>query len=292
MTVQGRLPVWLNVPSPGGENYRRLRSLIREQGLNTICEEASCPNIGECWEYGTATFLILGDVCTRACRYCDVTSGRPGPLNPLEPYHLAQTVQSMGLRHAVITSVNRDDLDDGGASVFAATIREIRKTSPKCTIEVLIPDFTGPPLQTVMDERPDILNHNIETVERVFPSVRAKGNYDRSIRLLAEAKEMMPDGATKSGMILGMGEQLNEVLETMADLREARVDIVTLGQYLRPSEKHIPVARFWMPEEFARLKGEGLSMGFRHVESAPLVRSSYHAHEQVEAGKGAASAAG
>lgn len=290
MTVQGRLPIWLKVPSPGGENYRLLKTLMRDKGLHTICEEASCPNIGECWEYGTATFLILGDICTRACRYCDVTSGKPGPLNPLEPYHLAQTVQAMGLRHAVITSVNRDDLEDGGAGVFAATIRQIRKTSPKCTIEVLIPDFTGLVLKTVMDEHPDILNHNVETVERIFPSVRAKGKYDRSIRLLAEAKEMRPDGATKSGIILGMGEERDEVVQTMADLREARVDIVTLGQYLRPSEKHIPVVRFWTPEEFASLKTEGLHMGFRHVESAPLVRSSYHAHEQVGAGAAAGSA--
>ncbi len=283
MATERRLPSWFKVPSPGGPNYLRLQTLMRQKGLHTICEEAACPNIGECWEYGTATFLILGDVCTRACLYCDVTSGKPGPLDPLEPFRVAAAVKSMSLRHAVITSVNRDDVSDGGASVFAETIRQIRRLSPACTIEVLIPDYTGDNLQTVVAEKPDVLNHNIETVERIFPGVRAKGKYGRSIELLAQVKEFDSKMTSKSGIILGMGEEHDEVLETLSDLREAQVDIITLGQYLRPSAKHIPVSRFWAPSEFAELKTEALTMGFRHVESGPLVRSSYHAHEHVGA---------
>lgn len=283
MATERRLPSWFKVPPPGGANYLRLHSLMRQKGLHTICEEAACPNIGECWEYGTATFLILGDVCTRACLYCDVTSGRPGPLDPLEPFRAAAAVKSMGLRHAVVTSVNRDDVPDGGASAFAETIRQIRRLSPMCTVEVLIPDYTGDELKTVVIEKPDILNHNIETVERVFPGVRAKGRYQRSIELLAQVKEFDPKMTSKSGIILGMGEERDEVVETLSDLREAQVDIVTLGQYLRPSAKHIAVSRFWTPSEFADLKVEALAMGFRHVESGPLVRSSYHAHEHVGA---------
>ena len=285
MATQRRLPVWFKVLAPGGENYQRLRELMRTKGLHTICEEAACPNIGECWEYGTATFLILGDTCTRACLYCDVTSGRPGPVDRLEPFRVASAVKSMGLRHAVITSVNRDDLPDGGADIFAEVIRQVRRLSPMCMVEVLIPDFMGSwdALKTVLDEKPDVLNHNIESVERIFPTVRAKGRYRRSIELLAKVKELDPAMTSKSGIILGMGEERAEVLDTMWDLREARVDIVTIGQYLRPSSKHITVSRFWTPEEFADLKAEGLRLGFRHVESGPLVRSSYHAHELVKA---------
>jgi lipoic acid synthetase len=283
--TERRLPVWFKVPAPGGPNYRRLAALMREKRLHTICEEAGCPNIGECWEYGTATFLILGDVCTRACLYCDVTSGRPGPVDPFEPFRVAAAIKTMGLRHAVITSVNRDDLLDGGAAVFAEVVRQIRKTAPLCTVELLVPDFMGSPesLKTVLDEKPDVLNHNIESVERVFPIVRAKGRYRRSIELLAAVKDISPSMTTKSGVILGMGEERGEVVETLWDLREAGVDIVTLGQYLRPSPKHIAVSRFLSPEEFASLKQEALGMGFRHVESGPLVRSSYHAHEHATA---------
>ena len=283
MTVERRLPPWFKVPFPGGENYLRLKALMREQKPHTICEEARCPNMGECWEYGTATFLILGDICTRACAYCAVDRGRPKGVDQAEPERVAEAVKTLGLRHAVVTSVNRDDLPDGGAQIFARTIRAIRERSPLCTVEVLIPDFMGSwdALGVVVGERPDVLNHNIETVARVFPRVRAKGRYDRSIELLARVKELDPRMTSKSGIILGMGETKAEVLETLGDLREARVDVVTLGQYLRPSEKHIAIDRFWDPEEFAELKAEGLRMGFRHVESGPLVRSSYHAHEHV-----------
>lgn len=285
--TQRPLPDWFKVPAPGGQNYQRLRELMRSKGLHTICEEAACPNIGECWEYGTATFLILGDTCTRACLYCDVTSGRPGPVDRLEPFRVAAAVKSMGLRHAVVTSVNRDDLPDGGAEIFAEVIRQVRRLSPACLVEVLIPDFMGSweALKTVLDEKPDVLNHNIESVERVFPKVRAKGRYQRSIELLAMVKELDPAMTSKSGIILGMGEERHEVIETLSDLREAGVDIITMGQYLRPSPKHISVLRFWTPEEFAGLKAEALTMGFRHVESGPLVRSSYHAHEHVGAAK-------
>ena len=284
MTVERRLPPWFKVPFPGGENYLRLKALMRERKLHTICEEARCPNVGECWEYGTATFLILGDICTRACAYCAVDRGRPKGVDQTEPERVAEAVKTLGLRHAVVTSVNRDDLPDGGAQIFARTIRAIRERSPLCTVEVLIPDFMGSwdALGVVVGERPDVLNHNIETVARVFPRVRAKGRYDRSIELLARVKELDPRMTSKSGIILGMGETKAEVLETLGDLREARVDVVTLGQYLRPSEKHIAIDRFWDPEEFAELKAEGLRMGFRHVESGPLVRSSYHAHEHVK----------
>lgn len=283
MLAQRTLPPWFKVPFPGGANYLRLKTLMKEQRLHTICEEAHCPNIGECWEYGTATFLILGDICTRACAYCAVTRGRPHTVDEGEPARVAQSVKTLGLKHAVITSPNRDDLADGGARIFAATIGEVREQSPGCAIEVLIPDFMGDraALRTVIEARPDVLNHNIETVPRLFKRVRAKGDYGRSIELLDAVKDVAPGMVTKSGIILGMGESNAEVLETMADLREARVEVLTLGQYLRPSEKHIAIDRFVTPEEFASLKRDGLAMGFRHVESGPLVRSSYHAHEHV-----------
>ena len=281
--TERRLPPWFKVRFPGGENYRRIVGVMRERRLHTICEEARCPNIGECWENGAATFLILGDICTRACAYCAVTSGKPQALDPLEPLRVASAVEAMGLRHAVVTSVNRDDLDDGGASVYVETIRRIRERVPGCRVEVLIPDYQGAALRAVVDERPDILNHNIESVERLFPRVRPKGNYRRSIELLAQAKEWAPEMITKSGVIAGMGESKDEIVETMADLREADVDVLTIGQYLRPTEKHIKIARFYRPEEFDELKAAGLAMGFSHVESGPLVRSSYHAHEHTAA---------
>ena len=283
MSVQRRLPPWFKVPFPGGENYLRLQALMREHNLHTICEEARCPNVGECWEYGTATFLILGDTCTRACAYCAVTSGRPAPLDWSEPLRVAQAVKTLGLSYAVVTSPNRDDLSDGGAELFARTIQRIKAKSPECKVEVLVPDFMGSweALKTVLNAEPDVLNHNIESVTRLFPRVRPKGRYDRSIELLAEVKQLSTGIVTKSGIILGMGETKDEVLETMEDLREAEVEVLTLGQYLRPTEKHMSVDRFWRPEEFAELKVEGKRMGFTHVESGPLVRSSYHAHEQV-----------
>ena len=281
--TEGRLPSWFKVRFPGGENYRRIVGVMRERRLHTICEEARCPNIGECWENGAATFLILGDICTRACAYCAVTSGKPLALDPLEPHRVASAVEAMGLRHAVVTSVNRDDLDDGGASVYVETIRRIRERAPACRVEVLIPDYQGDALRAVVDERPDILNHNIESVERLFPRVRPKGSYRRSIELLAQVREWAPDMTTKSGVIAGMGESKDEIIETMTDLREADVDVLTIGQYLRPTEKHIKIDRFYRPEEFDELKAVGLAMGFSHVESGPLVRSSYHAHEHTVA---------
>lgn len=281
--TEGRLPSWFKVRFPGGENYRRIVGVMRERRLHTICEEARCPNIGECWENGAATFLILGDICTRACAYCAVTSGKPLALDPLEPHRVASAVEAMGLRHAVVTSVNRDDLDDGGASVYVKTIRRIRERAPACRVEVLIPDYQGDALRAVVDERPDILNHNIESVERLFPRVRPKGDYRRSIELLAQVREWAPDMTTKSGVIAGMGESKDEIIETMTDLREADVDVLTIGQYLRPTEKHIKIDRFYRPEEFDELKAVGLAMGFSHVESGPLVRSSYHAHEHTAA---------
>ena len=268
--------------APGGANYLRLRSLLRAEALNTVCEEAHCPNIGECWDLGTATFMILGDICTRACTYCAVTSGRPLPVDPAEPIRLASSVERMGLQYAVITSVDRDDLPDAGASMFAECIRQIRSRVPGCRIEVLIPDFGGmrESLEVVMDAGPDTLNHNIETVRRVFPRVRARGDYDLSLELLARAGTMRPEVPTKSGMMVGLGETYSEVIETMRDLRSVDCDLLTIGQYLRPSQKHAPMTRWWTPQEFDELREEGLAMGFRHVASGPLVRSSYHAGEQ------------
>ena len=249
--------------------------------LHTICEEARCPNMWECWNARTATFLILGDICTRRCHYCSVATGRPHAVDHEEPLRVAEAVQALNLRHAVITSVNRDELDDGGASVFAETIGHIRRFIPSCTIEVLIPDFEGneAALALVAAEKPDILNHNIETVRRLFPSIRPQGKYQRSIELLGRAKQM--GMTTKSGLILGMGETTDEAREVMRDLRAADCDIMTIGQYLQPTKDHLSVARFYHPDEFAALKEEGLALGFRHVESGPLVRSSYHAEQQV-----------
>ena len=269
---------------PGGPNFLELRDLIRGSQLHTVCEEARCPNIGDCWERRTATFMILGDICTRACAYCAVTTGTPVGLDLQEPGRLAETVERMGLRYAVITSVNRDDLPDGGAFIFAQCIRQVRRRLPACKVEVLIPDFCGDwdALAAVMDAMPDTLNHNIETVRRIFPRVRPKGDYDQSLELIARARGLVPGGVTKSGMMVGLGETWSEILETMRDLRAVDCDLLTIGQYLRPSPGHAPISKWYTPDEFDELRGEGEALGFRHVASGPLVRSSYHADEQYE----------
>jgi lipoyl synthase len=282
--LSARKPEWLKVRSPGGKNYLRLKQLMRSQSLHTVCEEAGCPNIGECWESGTATFMILGDVCTRACKYCAVAHGLPTELDLDEPRRVADTVAAMELEHVVMTSVNRDELTDGGASIYAETIRLIHERVPGCSVEVLIPDFKGDEdaLRTVVDARPAILGHNLETVERLHPDVRPGGRYWRSISYLGAVKRMDPKMLTKTGIIMGMGEEEHEVRQAMKDLREASVDILTLGQYLRPSPQHIPVARWVTPQEFIDWKRIGEEeYGFRHVESGALVRSSYHAKEQA-----------
>ena len=281
-TTRRRLPEWLKVPIPGGPNYGALRNLLRDSELHTVCEEAHCPNIGECWEARTATFMILGDICTRRCHYCAVTTGRPKGLDLMEPDRLAETVKRIGLEYCVITSVNRDDLADGGAFIFGACIRRINEEVPGCKVEVLIPDFDGslPGLRTVVQARPDVLNHNIESSRRVFTRVRPRGDYQRSLELLARVKELDPNMPTKSGIIVGMGEEWDEIVETMRDLRSVGCDLVTIGQYLRPSQAHIPIARFYTPGEFDQLRVIGESLGFSHVASGPLVRSSYHADQQ------------
>ena len=278
-----RKPEWLKVRFPGGPNYVRLKGLMREKRLHTVCEEAHCPNIGECWEAGTATFMILGDTCTRACAFCAVTSGRPQALDMGEPLRVAQAVRRMGLTHAVVTSVNRDDVPDGGSMIFAEMIRSIRRLSPGTSVEVLIPDFMGNwyALATVMKERPEILNHNTETVPRLYHRVRPKGRYERSLELLRRAKEMDPKGITKTGVMVGLGETKHELLLVMADLVDVGCDVLTIGQYLRPSAKHAPLERHYRPEEFEELAEDGRRLGFRHVEAGPLVRSSYHAERQV-----------
>ena len=276
-----RLPSWFKVKATTGPDYLDIKQTMERLKLHTICEEARCPNRWECWNARTATFLILGDICTRRCHYCSVETGRPHALDHEEPLRVARAVEALGLRHAVITSVNRDELPDGGAAVFAETIRQTRRLTPDCTIEVLIPDFEGndAALATVCSERPEILNHNIETVRRLFPSIRPQGKYQRSIGLLGKAKQQ--GMTTKSGLILGMGETMDEAREVMDDLRAVGCDIITIGQYLQPTTDHLPVARFYDPSEFAMLKEQGLKMGFSHVESGPLVRSSYHAEQQV-----------
>ncbi len=287
--VGGRLPgepprpPWMKVTARMDTEYRDLKKLMRGLDLHTVCEEAGCPNIFECWQMGTATLMILGDRCTRACSFCNVTTGRPTEVDVAEPFRAAEAVREMGLTHAVVTSVNRDDLADGGASIFAATIREIRRASPGTAVEVLIPDFKGDrdALQTVMDERPEVLNHNTETVLRLQRDIRTAANYGRSLALLWRATQMFPEGLTKSGLIVGMGETEREVLGALADLRAIGVDIVTIGQYLRPTARHRPIHRYVHPDEFARYKAFGEGIGIPHVESGPLVRSSYHAKESV-----------
>lgn len=287
LATKERKPDWLKIKLTTGENYQELKQMMRSKTLHTVCEEARCPNIFECWANRTATFMILGDICTRACRFCAVKTGLPTELDLQEPERVAEAVEQMGVRYAVITSVARDDLQDGGASIFAETIRAVRRRNPMTNVEVLIPDFLGnwDALKVVMDAKPDVLNHNIETVERRSDRVRSKAKYPRSLELLRRAKEMQPQIPTKSSIMLGVGEIYDEVVQAMRDLRENRVDIVTLGQYLQPTQKHLKIDRYVTPEEFASLKEEGMKMGFSHVESGPLVRSSYHAHEQVEAAR-------
>ena len=282
MVTERRLPQWLKVKMPGSEGYRQIKDLLEGAQLNTVCAEAQCPNIGECWDRGTATFMILGDICTRACAYCAVDTGKPEGIDLLEPIRVADTVQQMGLRYAVITSVDRDDLPDGGAFIFAQTIRQVRRRMPNTKIEVLIPDFQGSrdALEKVMDAEPDTLNHNIETVRRVFSRVRPKGDYDESLELLSNAKEIAPRAVTKSGMMVGLGESWDEIVETMNDLRSVDCDLLTIGQYLRPSKRHVALAKWYTPREFDELAEIGMSLGFSHVASGPLVRSSYHADEQ------------
>ena len=282
--LAARKPAWLKVPAPGGPNYSELKQLMRDLRLHTVCEEAHCPNIGECWEHRAATFMILGDVCTRNCAYCAVAHGTPAALDRDEPARLAAAVERMGLRHVVITSVDRDDLPNGGAEMFAAAIAEIRARTPGTSVEVLIPDFKGSEraLSLVVEARPDLLNHNLETIERLYRLARPGGRYPRALELLRRAKALDPSLRTKSGLICGLGEEWDELLAAMRDLRAQGVDILTLGQYLRPSSQHLPIARYYRPDEFAELRRLGIAMGYRHVEAGPLVRSSYHAWEQVE----------
>ncbi len=277
-------PAWIKARAPMGENYEDLRQLMRGLELHTVCEEAHCPNIGECWNFRTATFLLLGDICTRGCRYCAIGKGKPKELDEDEPERVARAIQTLGLRHAVLTSVNRDDVPDGGAHIFAESIKKIREYLPDCNVEVLIPDFMGDwdALQVVLDARPDVLNHNIETVRRIFRRFRPKATYDQSLDLLRRARAFDPDLRTKSGLMVGAGETVDEVLRVMDDLRASDVDVMTIGQYLPPANDFWPLDRYYTPDEFAYLKREGLNRGFKHVESGPLVRSSYHAHEHVQ----------
>lgn len=278
-------PEWLKARAPVGENYHSLKRLARELNLHTVCESAQCPNIGECWHHKTATFMMLGNLCTRRCGFCAVPKGRPEPIDFDEPRRVAEAVAQLGLEFAVITSVNRDDDLTGGARIFAMVIEEIRKQAPGCGVEVLIPDFQGDPeaIRIVVDAKPEILNHNTETVPRLYRAVRSGARYERTLELLRYAKELNPAGATKSGVMVGIGEETGELLEVFRDLARVHCDILTIGQYLRPSRDHLPMTRLYTPGEFAELKREALKMGFRHVESGPLVRSSYHAHEQASA---------
>ena len=283
MTDSPARPPWLKVRFPAGPNYARLQELMRGEQLHTVCEEARCPNIGECWSRGTATFMILGDTCTRSCGFCAVKTGRPGAVDLGEPRRVALAIQRMGLKHAVITSVNRDELPDGGAGIFAETIRWSRRLNPGTTFEVLIPDFKGEraPLETVLAAQPEILNHNTETVPRLYATVRPQARYERTLELLRVAKAIDPGALTKTGIMVGLGETNAEVLDTVRDIAAQGVDILTVGQYLRPAAQYLPVVRYWHPDEFDELKAAALAMGFRHVESGPLVRSSYHAEEQA-----------
>jgi lipoic acid synthetase len=280
-----RKPSWLKVKAPGGPNYLHLKQMMRDLDLHTVCEEAHCPNVGECWEHGTATFMILGDVCTRNCAYCAVAHGRPPKFDPSEPARVAEAAAKMKLQHVVLTSVDRDDLPDFGAWAFAETITAIHTAVPGCSVEVLVPDFQGniDSIKTVLDARPEIYNHNTETVPRLYKKARPGGRYERVLQIFRDSKRLAPDIPTKTGMILGMGETNEEVLLTMRELRTVDVDILTLGQYLKPSNDHIALDRYVTPEEFAMFRAEGKAMGFKHVESGPLVRSSYHAWEQVQA---------
>jgi len=275
-------PSWLKARAPVGENFHNLKKLARGLGLHTVCESAQCPNIGECWDHHTATFMLLGDICTRRCGFCAVPKGRPDAIDWDEPRRVAEAVATLGLRHAVVTSVNRDDDNVGGAKIFAETIRQIREAVPECRVEVLIPDFQGleEPLRIVLEAKPNVLNHNTETVPRLYRAVRSGARYKRTLDLLANAKKWDPTTVTKSGVMVGIGEETAELIEVFRDLGERGVDILTIGQYLRPSKDHLPMTRYYTPAEFVFLKEEALKFGFKHVESGPLVRSSYHAHEQ------------
>ncbi len=283
--MPSRKPAWLTAKYPGGERFDRLKLLMREHELHSVCEEARCPNIGECWNAGTATFMILGDTCTRACGFCAVTSGRPGAIDPLEPLRLARAVETLGLDYAVITSVNRDDEADGGASIFAACIRAIKHRTPHCQVEVLIPDFLGnwDALATVVEAKPAVLNHNTETVPRLYRIARPKARYEQSLELIGRAKRLDASMTTKSGLMVGLGESTDELKRTMFDIRESDCDLLTIGQYLQPTAKHLPVRRFYHPDEFEAIREFGMQLGYRHVEAGPLVRSSYHAGEQSRA---------
>jgi len=280
-----RRPPWIKVRAPHGETFENLQTLMRSKQLHTVCEEAQCPNIGECWGRGTATFLMMGDTCTRSCGFCDIKTGRPSPLDWAEPNRVAEAVRAMNLKHVVITSVNRDERADGGAPIFAMVIRRIRQLQPGCSIEVLIPDFKGSEaaLKIVMDAQPEILNHNVETVPRLFRKVQPQDHYEWAMRTLTNAKRMDPLVLTKSGIMVGLGETFDEVVEVMRDLASCGVDILTIGQYLQPSQKHLPIERFYTPHEFDRFIEIGRELGFKWVESGPLVRSSYHAEQQVRA---------
>ncbi|HET9792077.1 MAG TPA: lipoyl synthase [Candidatus Angelobacter sp.] len=277
-------PEWLKARAPLGDNYHNLKKLARTLDLHTVCESAQCPNIGECWNHKTATFMLLGNLCTRRCGFCAVPKGRPEPLDWDEPRRVAEAVATLGLKHAVVTSVNRDDDNMGAAKIFAETIREIRRQTPGCQIEVLIPDFQGHEdcLQVVIEARPEVLNHNTETVPRLYRAVRSGARYKRTLDLLSNVKRFAPTMVSKTGVMVGIGESMDELIEVFGDLAERKVDILTIGQYLRPSKDHLPITRYYTPDEFAHLKREALAMGFKHVESGPLVRSSYHAHEQAE----------
>ena len=282
--VRARKPPWFKVAPPGGERYGRLAQMIREENLHTVCQEAACPNVGECWERGTATFMILGDTCTRRCGFCNVQTGKPTWNDPLEPARVARSIARMGLRHAVITSVDRDDLPDYGAGIWAATVRQVRRQAPSCQVEVLTPDFRGEemPLARVLAERPDVFNHNVETVPRLYPLARRGSRWERSLRVLRNAGEIGGPGlVTKSGLMVGLGESHEEMVEAFADLREAGVRVLTVGQYLRPTGNHLPVVRYWHPDEFGALEEAAYALGFDHIAAGPLVRSSYHADEHV-----------
>jgi lipoyl synthase len=281
---RGRKPPWFKVPAPGGPRYRELQALISEENLHTVCQEAACPNIGECWQRGTATFMILGDTCTRRCGFCNVKTGKPTWNDPLEPARVARSVARMGLRHAVITSVDRDDLPDFGASAFVGVIRQIRRQAPSCKVEVLTPDFRGEemPLAKVIAERPDVFNHNVEVVPRLYPLARRGSKFERSCRVLRTAKELGGDEVvTKSGLMVGLGETFREMVETLETLRQNSVQVLTIGQYLRPTEQHLPIVRYWHPDEFKKLEEAAYALGFEHVAAGPLVRSSYHADQHV-----------
>ena len=281
---RGRKPPWFKVPPPGGAHYRDLKGMIDGESLHTVCQEAACPNIGECWESGTATFMILGDTCTRRCGFCNVKTGKPTHNDPLEPLRVAQSVKKMGLRHAVITSVDRDDLPDLGSSAFVGVIRSIRRLAPGCKVEILTPDFRGEemPLARVIAERPDVFNHNVETVPRLYPLARRGSRFERSCRVLWNAKQMGGDDiVTKSGLMTGLGETKDEMIETFGVLREHDVEVLTVGQYLRPTENHLPIVRYWHPDEFAELEREAYALGFSSVAAGPLVRSSYHAEQTL-----------